>query len=67
LGGFANGVVDLLLLVMVRVISLFATQNYGAGKTGMAELTMGAFPPCTGTKPACSKSAISWRIFRGMR
>jgi len=62
-----NGVANLLLLVKLRVIAGFATQNYRAAKRGWRNLRCEPFPPHTERKPASSKSAIKCRIFRGIR
>ena len=44
LAHFTNRIADLFLLIMVRVIPVFATQNHCARETRMAELAVGTFP-----------------------
>ena len=57
------GITNLLLLIMVRIIAITATQYHGTRKSWMPEFAMRPFAKA---KPACSKSETNWRIFRGI-
>ncbi|MBI4026022.1 MAG: hypothetical protein HY360_13635 [Verrucomicrobia bacterium] len=62
-----DGVTDLFLLIMSRVIAVMSAENDCAGKFGVTEFAMRPFPPETRTNPVRSRSATRWRILRGIK